>query len=638
MAISMSNDARIAAVAALLSALFTPSLLEAQTLPGGTIVQIRLRQTVSSFGSRSGDEIRSIVIAPVVLEGAIVIPQGAEILGTVYDVRRVGMGLSRESAWIKLDFDTLRLPGGRNMAIAGRIVEVDNARETIDAEGRVRGIRATASMSSTLSGLAVIATSFDPMMLAFGLSSSLSMFRIPESEIILPVGAELHFETTQPLALTAKYPPAAPGFANSSGQRAQIEAIIRDLPYRTATIDTNVPSDLTTLAFLGSEEALRAAFDAAGWSESDARNTRSTYAAIRSVIENQGYKEAPMSTLLLDGKPPILTYSKTLNTFFKRHHLRIFATKAAFEAQSLWTSSATHDTGIGFSTNQKTFIHLIDQNIDEEREKVLNDLILTGCVTGVDLIARPWVPLDAFNATGDKLVTDGRIALVRLNDCANPTRDDVPAPGAQDVGTRPVAPARAARDALLSLRNDVLRGNIFYQGYQGIHLGVKAVKSRNARKSPSAQPSSLHVGGQTWQIVRGPQKLAQLPNAPEDPDQQGPSFRAATTHPESWETFLEFSISGGYARFGNSMFSTQPVIINVPAEAGPIVSLPAEFVTSLGAGWNLTGNTTFNAHKYLSHELGFTYNSSTLSAVLENPELGLHGVAKADANIRQFSY
>ncbi len=86
----------------------------AQTLPSGTKIQIRLRQTVSSFGSHANDEIRAFVIAPVELDGKIVIPLGAELVGTVYDVRRVGIGFARESAWIQLEFDSCTRPTAIN--------------------------------------------------------------------------------------------------------------------------------------------------------------------------------------------------------------------------------------------------------------------------------------------------------------------------------------------------------------------------------------------------------------------------------------------------------------------------------------------------------------------------------------------
>ena len=84
------------------------------------------------------------------------------------------------------------------------------------------------------------------------------------------------------------------------------------------------------------------------------------------------------------------------------------------------TASSTQDIGIAFSYKQKTFIHVIDQYLDNERSKVANDLEFTGCVKAIQLVSRPWVPQDAYNSTGDRLRTDSSAAVLRMNDCATP--------------------------------------------------------------------------------------------------------------------------------------------------------------------------------------------------------------------------
>jgi hypothetical protein len=80
----------------------------------------------------------------------------------------------------------------------------------------------------------------------------------------------------------------------------------------------------------------------------------------------------------------------------------------------VWVVAATHDMGINFSEANRTFIHRIDSSIDREREKVVNDLVLTGHVVSVLLVDRSAIPQHAQNATGDNLVTDGKIAVLLL--------------------------------------------------------------------------------------------------------------------------------------------------------------------------------------------------------------------------------
>jgi hypothetical protein len=117
---------------------------------------------------------------------------------------------------------------------------------------------------------------------------------------------------------------------------------------------------------------------------------------------------------MLDGRPPDLVFQKQTNTFNARHHLRIFHRQERFQGQDVWVCSATHDTGIGFSEENRTFIHKVDGSIDRERAKVVNDLLFTGQVKGLSLVDRPDVPTDIYNATGDKLETDGKMAVVRF--------------------------------------------------------------------------------------------------------------------------------------------------------------------------------------------------------------------------------
>jgi hypothetical protein len=73
--------------------------------------------------------------------------------------------------------------------------------------------------------------------------------------------------------------------------------------------------------------------------------------------------------------------------------------------------SATHDTGIDYSEQDRTFIHKIDSQIDRERAKVVNDLLFTGLVRGLSLVGRD-IPAGLSNATGDSLQTDGSLAVI----------------------------------------------------------------------------------------------------------------------------------------------------------------------------------------------------------------------------------
>ncbi len=614
-----------------------PSALRG-SLPSGTPLHLRLRETVSSFGSRPEMPVSAIVIQPIRLGAQTVLPLGTEVRGSITRVRRIGLGFGSETAVVGLGFDELRLPGGDWQPLTLRVIRIDNSRETVDATGEIHGIRATSSASKVLSGTAISIASLDPMSLLFGLSASLSAFRIPESEIILPVGAELQAVTEAPLAVTLAFP-EPPTIFTSDADREHLLAFTKQLPYRTATANKRGPSDITSILFLADEADILRAFDAAGWSRSDALNAQSSYGAMRSVVENQGYREGPVSTLLLDGKPPIGAWSKTLDTFFARHHLRVFAQSQQFEGKSVFVTSATHDSGIGINKSTKTLIHLIDEEIDEERDKVVDDMLLTGCAAGVEYIDRPWIPADPAalrNATGDTLRTDRRMAVIKLNHCTAPKRSDQPDPELKRVHEKAVAPERVARDGFLYLRDDLYRGNIAYQSYSAGKIAWKFLRQRNQTVT-AAQPRVIFAMGEPYTVLSRP-RVPFLPQRGQfyDPGTLAPSFHPPG-EPPSYKTRLEYSISGGYSRFANRTFSDQPLSDFDSALNEELIGV--NFVQALHAGYVIAPRATINSWRYVSNEFGYTYNKAPLTITNIYNQAGMPpDVQYDDGQVRQFTY
>ena len=618
-------------LAAVLLVLVPRSPANADSIGADTRLHVRLKQSVSSFSSKADERITVAVIAPVESDGRVLIPLGSEILGHVESVKRVGLGMSHETAAVHLSFDTLLLPDGVVVPLSARVESLDNARESVDPEGVIRGIRATATFASRISGLAVSVGILDPMLLGFTVSSSLSVFRIPESEIILPAGTECVLRLSAGLDLSHDFGRIAPPIISMPESGSALTTLLESLPFRTATAVTDIPSDLTNLVFLGSQEAISSAMDAAGWGLTDVPGGRANYAALRAIVENQGYREAPMSVLLLNGDRPVLTYAKTLDTFFERHHARIFGPLGMFDGLPVWTASATHDAGIGFSIRAKTFIHVIDQNIDEERDKIVYDLILTGCVEGLDYIERPWVPTDASNATGDRLRTDRRAAVVRLGPCANPERADQEVARSEPVRPKPSAPERVLRDVVLFIRNDAFRGNIVYQGYSGL----RDLFSRFTRKTPAAT-RSFSLGGERFEVVRGAAHQDSDVTA-SDLQSQAPSFQPVGRPRIGYASRLEFSFSGGTTSYANNAFAIQSFDLRAPRLNVGTLDAVATAWSDLRSGWSIAPNITFNTRGRLSHEVGYTYATTRFQAFLSSPLIEPEAIS-APARISQVNY
>jgi hypothetical protein len=194
--------------------------------------------------------------------------------------------------------------------------------------------------------------------------------------------------------------------------------------------------------------------------------------------------------LLLDGKPPSLVFEKTLNTIDKRHHLRVWRMEESWNGQTIWTAAATHDIGLGFSS-RKTLIHRVDPNIDQEREKVSNDLQFAGCASVPEVVERPPVPRITQNATGDRLVTDGGAAVLRLRDCSRPDERVLGARAEQASHTgNPIY--RGVRQFNLTLRNSLLRDNMAWQAYSASRILWKM--THHHPESPRAAGSLFPIG------------------------------------------------------------------------------------------------------------------------------------------------
>ena len=569
-----------------------------ETVAVGTKLEIRLEQPISSYATKKGSRISGVLIAPLTEDGAMLLPLGTTVEGSVVDIRKVGLGVVHETARIQLQFDRVVLSDGEGVPLQCRLIEVENARESVDAKGRIQGIRSTATLSNRASGFIGSLAFGDPIAAIFTTAASASVLRFSEPEISLPVGTELIAELTAPIQLPKVEPILVPPIATTPDEKQALSQLVEDLPFRTYTDKSHVPSDITNLIFIGSAGAVERAFAASDWVQVDTLTAESTYATIRSVAENQGYKSAPMSTLLLGGQAPEYAYAKTLNTFSKRHHLRIWASSLPWEGQTVWTSSSTHDTGIGFSKKNKTFIHLIDTHIDNERNKVVNDLIFTGCVSNVQLVARSWIPKDAKNGTGEDLITDGRIAVLQLNDCrgSQPTN--------QLAGTTlPVHGNRAdrvSRQTVLTLKNNILRDNVGVMAYSGIRTGVSELKKKD---TPRPQ-RSMDIEGDEYTIQAKANRRTDYTSSSAAIASSTPDTIDAADRWKPPSVEIGFRASWlGYTGGNGGGIGFILDSINPPGEQ-VVIALG----NSLQNGWNLGGTVTIDSQKYFSQE--FSYNRS----------------------------
>jgi hypothetical protein len=431
-------------------------------LPAGTALWLRLSTPVSSYFSKAGSEIHAILTEDLVCDAAVALPAGTPIEGRVHSVKKVGWGFRHEIASLELEFNRLHLADGSSLDIESRVLEVENSRESVK-NGVIIGIRSTDTPQGTINSRLKHLPTWNPYTDAVLIAYKATFPIFPEPEIWYGPGTDLRLQLVDPLQVQPaplSQPTAAPALEDH-----EQKSIVAQFPERVLTLDKK-DADVVNLAFLASREQLQAAFLAAGWVSSDNFSTVSFLHEFHAFLNHSGYATAPMRPMLLRNAMPDMLWQKSLNTYSKRDHLRIWKSPNTLDGTTVWIGASTHDDGATLSLRNKRFVHNINPQIDNERAKIVRDLRMAGCVQSVSLVERPELPHSLLNATGDPVRTDSKVALIQLKDCSGSEFRQSKATTFQPGNVA----FRYLRRQILTLRSDIWRANIIYGAYDLIRL------------------------------------------------------------------------------------------------------------------------------------------------------------------------
>jgi hypothetical protein len=146
--------------------------------------------------------------------------------------------------------------------------------------------------------------------------------------------------------------------------------------------------------------------------------------------------------------------------------------------------ASTRDVGVRFSIWNKELTHRVESDIDVERERVVRDLGLAGCIESVHVAPRPGMPANLANATGDRLHTDGAVAVIELKDCDAPVFAE-DSPRSALLARPPTKLARYFRSQILSFR-DLWRENAAYNAFDLGRMAVRSLRNRSAIREAKA--------------------------------------------------------------------------------------------------------------------------------------------------------
>jgi LssY C-terminus len=378
-------------------------------VPPGTPLEIRLTGPIPR-DAEPGRPLSAVLIAPVTVDGRILIPAGATLRGKVDSVG--GLPHTRHRSYLRLTFGEIVLGQQETLPIQTRLLSVDNARETVDADGGIVGLPWLSMRPGKVETLLLLAAYAHPLALVAVEAGKLAAHGVKRVSIEYATGTEMTVDLLSQIQVTP--PAAAPRLEDVSGD-PELARIAAELPTQTETARLKKPSDLTNVLLVGTRREVTQAFLDAGWTEAGPLGLKTGAKAFFALARRHGYEAAPVSRLELEGAPPDLVFEKQTNTMAKRHHVRIWSCRASFRGRGVWLGAASHDVTIAFDHTQRTFTHHIDGHIDRERGKLMNDLSFSGHVVAAGLVHRLVAPLRAENATGDTVETDGRLGVLVLD-------------------------------------------------------------------------------------------------------------------------------------------------------------------------------------------------------------------------------
>lgn len=108
------------------------------SVASGTVIRVRMNQSLSSKTANVGDTFKTNVTEPVYSSnGVVVIPTGSTLTGRVDSVKRAGKG--GKVGEMDASFVSVRLPNGVSRSINGSLTDLSNSGSTSDNEGTASG-------------------------------------------------------------------------------------------------------------------------------------------------------------------------------------------------------------------------------------------------------------------------------------------------------------------------------------------------------------------------------------------------------------------------------------------------------------------------------------------------------------------
>ena len=378
-------------------------------IPAGTRIPIRFVQRITSGRDTVGTGVLVQTMGALVQDSCVLVPPYVRAKGRV--VVSQGGGRFGRHGRLGLRFDSLEVRSGHWVPIAGVLDTLEYAKPgTVTDSGLVSsGRTSVGGLGKKLVPAGVVAAvDFDviPVTLLGGFSL---LRRGPPVRI--QAGETGGIRLTEPLVLPGR---ERCDLVATHRELIEMPALPKFVP-RSENRSGTVLGDPFNVLLLGTWAEIDSAFRAAGWLPAQKRSVLAVTREVTAAIASRPAITAPVSTQYFEGRPQDLAYELAGPNVRIRHHIRIWL----LDSLSLvWVGAANKDVGVIFKPWEPQATHRIEPHIDWERDRVVRDVEASGCGDLLDYMRLPGAVTEARNVSGQKVVSDGRTAVVRLRPCS----------------------------------------------------------------------------------------------------------------------------------------------------------------------------------------------------------------------------
>ena len=178
-------------------------------------------------------------------------------------------------------------------------------------------------------------------------------------------------------------------------------------------------ADPLNLVLVGARREIAFPLVQRGWNLTEPFDAQTAWKSVKAFLLGTTYRTSPVSPLYLFGRPQDAALQKPRNDIDRRNHLRVWLAPFTLQGRPVWVGQVSRDIGVRFTMHSWSLTtHKIDPDVDEDRDYLLQDLVMTGYLSRVAFV--PGVGAaqrDAprHNLTGDPYFTDGQRLLLIMD-------------------------------------------------------------------------------------------------------------------------------------------------------------------------------------------------------------------------------